>query len=231
MITSMEKETKFYVVDFDRTLVDSDKLLEVFMEVADRYYKIPREQIEKADADVKARGDSFDTVTFVRDHLKAEDRSEEWEGLKKHYIHECRSFNMLLPGALELLGWLDKERERYGILTYGNPRWQRIKLSAAGFNHVPHIVMETKEKGRLIKSWQQQDGTFKIPNELNGGVAGTIEMIDDKAVSFHDFPDLPSKGYWVCDINNELPSQSGEIPSNVTRHNNLASVIKDLVQM
>ena len=218
--------SEFYIVDFDRTLVDTDKLTEVFIEVAEQYGAISREQIEKADADVKRQGDSFDTAGYVRDYLADNDRSEDWDKLEKQYIHESRSLNYLLPGAAELLEWLASRGKHYGILTYGNPLWQHIKLAASGFNHVRHIVMEQKEKGRLVSSWHRAaDDTFRLPHELGGGSADRIIMIDDKAVSFAEFPSTPSVGYWVCDPATELPSQQGSVPANVSRHNNLREVI------
>lgn len=222
------EKIEFYIVDFDRTLVDSDKLLEVFLEIAHNYYDIPREQIEKADADVKQRGDSFDTAGYVRDHLMAIDRGDDWADLEKQFIHESRSLNYLLPGAAELLEWLPAHGKRYGILTYGNPLWQRLKLTAAGFNHVHHIIMEQKEKGKLISSWLRSDGTFRIPDALGRGSADAIIMIDDKAISFADFPSSPSRGYWVLDPAHELPSQKGDVPQNVTRFGDLQSVIANL---
>lgn len=236
----MEKipvDDTFYVIDFDRTLVDSDKLLEVFIEVANEFFDIPREQIEKADREVKERGDSFDTASFVRDHLRAralEADSDEkdgelmWEELEKHFIHECRSLNMLLPGAAELLEWLEENDKRYGILTYGNFLWQRIKLTASGFNHVKHIVMQEKEKGRFISHWKQEDGTFKIPEEYGGGYAARIVTVDDKAVSFAEYPEGPSEGYLVHDEEKVLPSQMGEVPGNVRFMPTLMHVIQDL---
>lgn len=217
---------EFYIVDFDRTLADSDKLLEVFIEIANDYFDIPREQLEKADADIKARGDSFDTARYIRDHLAEKGESEKWNDLEKRYIHDSRSLNYLMTGATELQNWLAENNKRYGILTYGNPLWQRLKLTAAGFNHVPRIVTEQKHKGRLISSWQQPDGTFAIPHEFGGGFAHEIILIDDKAVSFEDFPGEPSHGYWVLDPAHELPSQQGVVPVNVERHNDLLSLLK-----
>jgi phosphoglycolate phosphatase-like HAD superfamily hydrolase len=227
-MSATNADHEYYIVDFDRTLVDSDKLLEVFIEIAHNYFDIPREQIEKADADVKQRGDSFDTAKYVRDHLNAEDRSEEWADLEKQFIHESRALNYLLPGAAELLEWLAANGKRYGILTYGNPLWQHIKLTAAGFNHVRHIIMEQKEKGKLISTWQRPDGTFHLPDALGRGEADYIVMIDDKAVSFAEFPGSPSKGYWVLDPAHELLSQQGTVPANVTRYDNLYDAIKAL---
>lgn len=216
---------EFYIVDFDRTLVDSDKLLEVFIEITEQHIGIPKEQIEAADRDIKNRGDSFDTAGYVRDHLTQDGRREEWEVLEKQFIHESRSLNYLLAGAAELLDWLDSNKKPYGILTYGNPLWQRLKLTAAGFNHVPHIVMQQKEKGKLVSGWLKE-GMFDIPQELGGGHSRAVVMIDDKAVSFADFPEAPSRGYWVLDPSHELPSQQGSVPANVTRHSDLHSVLE-----
>lgn len=225
----MVDEKPFFIVDFDRTTADSDKLLEVFLSVVDHYLDLPREQIEAADADVKARGDSFDTASYVRNYLADHDEADKWDQLTKQFIHESRSLNMLMPGASELLQYLDESKIKYGILTYGNPLWQHLKLSAAGFNHVRRIVMTTKEKGRLIAGWQQPDGLFVLPHELGGGTVRSVAMIDDKAVSFEGFPGLPSTGLWVLDPAHELISQQGVVPDNVTRFRNLAETLEHLI--
>lgn len=226
----MNQDT-FYVIDFDRTTADSDKLLEVFLSIVDQYLDLPREQIEAADADVKARGDSFDTASYVRDYLADHGESEKWDQLTKQFIHESRALNMLMPGATELLQYFDHAGLRYGFLTYGNPLWQHLKLTAAGFNHVRRIVMTTKEKGRLIASWQQGDETFVIPRELGGGNASAVIMIDDKAVSFEGFPGVPSEGFWVLDPQHELISQQGSVPENVTRLRNLDEMLDHFVSL
>ena len=229
MTTLETNSTNFYIVDFDRTLVDSDKLFEVFIEIAHRYFDIPREQIEKANADIKARGDSFDTAGYVREHLYEEDRGDEWKSLKQAYIKECQSLNMLLPGADELIERLNSHDKQYGILTYGNPMWQGLKITAAGFEQTNHIVMVHKEKGRLISSWRDANGMFHLPEAFGGGTVDRVVMIDDKAISFSEFPESPSQGYWVLDPANELPSQQGSVPDNVARHKDLFSVIDNLV--
>lgn len=222
------KDVEFYIVDFDRTLVDSDKLLEVFVEVSQEYIAIPREQIEAADRDVKSRGDSFDTASYVRDRLAETGNADKWADLEKRFIHESRSLNYLLPGAAELLEWLASHGKHYGILTYGNPLWQHLKLTASGFNHVRHIILEHKDKGRLISSWQNTDKSFRLPEAFGRRVANRIVMIDDKAVSFEGFPVGTSKGYWVLDPAHELPSQQGSVPVNVVRMPDLAAVIREL---
>ena len=186
---AVNNQQKFYIIDFDRTLVDSDKLLQVFIEVAQQHGGISREQIEAADAEVKRTGDSFDTAGYVRDHLFAEGRGEEWDNMEKQFIHESRALNYMLPGAGELVEHLKATSNNFGILTYGNPLWQRIKMTAAGFNHVPHIIITQKEKGRFISGWRQDDGSFRLPHEFGHGIVNEIVLIDDKAVSFSEFPD------------------------------------------
>lgn len=218
----------FYIVDFDRTLVDSDKLLQVFIEITNQYISLPLEQIQKIDADIKAKGDSFDTASYVRDKLADQSASDLWGRLEKQFIHESRALNMLLPGAYELLERLNRERLPHGILTYGNPLWQHLKLTASGFNHVRRIVTTNKHKGQFISSWQRDDSSFRLPQEYGGGVAGRIVLIDDKAASFDGFPSSPSQGYQVLDMASALPAQLGVTPSNVTHVMSLQQVIDQL---
>lgn len=229
-IDSEEIQNVFYVVDFDRTLIDSDKIFDIFVEVAMQFINIPKEKMLQAQEEIKQRGDSFDTAGYVRDYLNRVGRRDEWDELEKKFIHESRALNYLLPGATLLLEWLTTNKKQYGILTYGNPLWQRVKLTATGFNHVGHIIVEQKEKGKFIKNWQLSDGLYRIPDELGGGRASAIFMIDDKAVSFSNFPDAPCQGYWVLDPARELPSQIGHVPQNVIRYRDLIEVVQSLSQ-
>jgi len=212
----------FYIVDFDRTLADSEKLFDMFVTMAQRYTALPEAQITAAHEQMIAKGDSFDTASYVRDHMREAGEGDRWNDLEKHYIHESRSVNMLLPGARDLLDEFRIRGERFGILTYGNPFWQHLKLSAVGFNHLHRIVMVQKQKGKLVSSWQQSDGSFHLPQEFGGGTVDRIVMLDDKAVSFDGFPGNPSAGYHVVDKAHLLPSQEGDVPSNVIHCTTLA---------
>ncbi len=219
------KNNTFFVVDFDRTLVDSDKLLEVFVEIASRYSTISSEQVRKLDFEIKQRGDSLFLAQYVRETLNDEGRLSDWEKLEKDFIREARHLNFLLLGADEFLEWLTLNNRDFGILTYGDPLWQKLKLSATGFNHVRHIVTEHKEKGKLIAKWLQDDGGFTVPKEYGGGTYEKLVLIDDKAVSFKDMPSI-AIGYWVLASGHELPSQVGDTDHNVTRYDNLLDILK-----
>ena len=186
------------------------------------------DSLHPIDSEVKQRGDTFLLATYVRDHLSSENRIDDWEAMEKLFIHESRSLNYLLPGANELFEWLDADDKSYGILTYGDVLWQKLKLSAAGFKQIPHIIMDKKEKGKLISSWLDAHGVFQIPSELGGGSADGVVMFDDKAVSFSQFPPSPSRGFWVLDSGHELLSQRGVAPGNVERLSDLSEALRRL---
>lgn len=224
MLVPNKQIDTFYIVDFDRTLVDSDKLLEVFIAVTNQYINLPIERIKKIDADIKAKGDSFDTASYVRDALRDQDEIEIWDRLQKQFIHESHALNMLLPGASDLLEYLESNDDKFGILTYGNPLWQHLKLTASGFNHVPRIVTYDKYKGVVISRWLT-DNIFHLPEEFGGFDAERVVLIDDKAASFEAFPSEPSHGYHVLDYAHALPAQLGEVPRNITHVSSLPEVI------
>lgn len=215
----------FYILDFDRTLADTDKLLEVFIQTVNHYVDLPVSKVKAADASLRSVGDSFDTAGYVKDYLYTHNRPEAWTQLERQFVHESRSLNMLYPGAAELLDRLEEAGLRYGILTYGNPLWQHLKLAAAGFDHIPRIVILTKQKSSIITSWQQRDKTFVLPQEFGGGHASEIVLIDDKAVSFDGFPAISARGYWVLDPVHEQSSQRGVVPLNVKRLNALSEIL------
>ena len=226
----VDKHHTFFVLDFDRTLADSDKLLRAFIEVVNQYIDLPLEQVEKMNADVRRKGDSFDTATYVRDRLLAHHTKEDWDRLEKQFIQESRPLDMLMPGAAELLDFLEENQLPYGVLTYGNPLWQRLKLAASKFNHVRRIVTTNKYKGELIASWQQENGAFILPGEFASAHAQRIVLIDDKAQSFRGFPEQNAIGYQVVDYAQLLPAQSGALPRNVTHLPSLSELIPILAK-
>lgn len=216
----------FYIIDFDRTLVDSDTLLEIFISVASQYGDISYEQIKKIDIDKKSKGISFDAAEYVHEALSKSGSFAQWSQLEQHYRWECRARSVLMPGAAQLLDSLQVSTRQYGILTYGDPMWQKLKLSASGLGRVPRIVTTQKTKGGLIAGWQNDDNLFELPDEFGGGLATRIILIDDKAMSFEGFPGEPSRGYHVMDNKTALPAQRGVVPHNVMQVASLYEVIK-----
>lgn len=218
----------FYLLDFDRCLVDTERLFDMFVEVVTHYTSIPMSELKAADRDMKRRGDSFDTASFVRERLLELGDVIVWEKIVQEFIEKVGETDVLMLGARQLIDRLDSRQLHYGVLTYGNPLWQDIKLRACGLSDLPTYIAPRKEKGLLIQSWLQS-GVFLLPKELTGVWTKALVLVDDKAVSFDGFPSLPSRGFWVLDDTQPiLPSQQGGVLSNVKRVQNLTDVINTI---
>lgn len=216
----------FYLLDLDSTIVDSDKLLEQFITLARQYVDLSVEQMSRIDTDIKQAGESFDAASYVRSRVVKGSSLTQWRQLKKQYVRETSASEVLLPGAMELFEFLGSTGCHYGILTYGNPEWQHLKLSATALGDVPYLVTARREKGKLIASWQGADGVFALPEEYGGERAASVCLVDDKAISFKGFPGRPSYGCHVVRPGELLPSQRGEVPLNVVRARSLYDVVE-----
>lgn len=218
----------FYILDFDRCIGNTDKLFDAFERTVVDHTGLTAWSLRNVRHEVEAVGDSFDTATYVRAQLHLANEEQKWRALERDFVSSSEKETMLTPGAQELLDWLNSNNLPYGILTYGEKIWQKLKIQAAGLKEVPQLITTNKHKGSVIQEWQRTDGVFKLPDELGGGLYRSLVLIDDKAVSFDNFPPLPSTGYWVLPRGHVLPSQAGEVPGNVTRLASLKSVREHL---
>ena len=144
----------FVLLDFDRTLADTDQLKNDF------------------------------------DQLLAHGLSLESALMEFGQTHQTRQAGQkyLLPGAIELLSFLQQKTISHGILTYGQADWQRAKILATGLTDLAVIVTDRTDKGALIASWRQASGTYQLPPELGGQFVEQIMLIDDKIYSFDGLP-------------------------------------------
>jgi hypothetical protein len=124
-------------------------------------------------------------------------------------VDENESYSLRGEGADDLLGFLEDNAIRKGILTYGDKPWQLAKLKAAGYDDIPTMVTAEKRKGKTIRSWRRHYDKYWVPEELAvsgsemAGVMGgkvlfaTIVFADDKPESFEEFPAEDARGYIV----------------------------------
>jgi hypothetical protein len=193
--TTHETIDTFYVLDLDRCLIDTDRLQRAMMHVIEKDTDIDGVRLDEGRVAYEASGGSFDTAKYVTDLFKSEGRKdgrELWNSIAQAATAEAQGEDMLLPYAAELLARLKHEGRAFGILTYGGRMWQETKITASGLADIPHIVTPIKEKGILLTSWKQEDGSFLIPAPLGGGRvlrARSLVFIDDKPVSFKGIPE------------------------------------------
>ena len=166
----------FILLDFDRTLADTDQLKADFDRLLEQ--GLSQEQA------IKAFGRAGQTL----------------ESRQKY----------LLPGANQLLTFLQQQAIAHGILTYGQADWQQAKILAAGLADLPVLVTDQTDKGTLIASWRQVSGTYQLPPEL-------IMLVDDHDYSFEGLP-TEALGLY-CGIDPEV-----RLPANVYRISHLSEI-------
>ena len=168
----------------------------------------------------------FDRTLADTDQLKADfDRLLE-QGLSqeqamKKFGHTSQVLESrqkyLLPGANQLLTFLQQQAIAHGILTYGQADWQQAKILAAGLANLPVLVTDQTDKGTLIASWRQVSGAYQLPPELGGQIAEQIMLVDDHDYSFEGLP-TEALGLY-CGIDSEV-----KLSANVHRISNLSEI-------
>lgn len=221
----------FFVLDFDRTLGNTEKFHDVLEQVIkEEVATITIGSLRAARARAEAAGKSFDTIDYVRQFL-TQSTTTTWQDVLQAFIRQAKTQDMLLPHAAELLRLLDEKKIPYGIITYGGEAWQLAKIEAANLLAVPHLVTHIEEKSRILAGWKHHDNeSFVIPPALTRDFRPlTVDMIvflDDKAKSFHLIP-AGVKGIHVHSATQPpLPSQQGVLPPDVTSVAGLDGAIK-----
>jgi hypothetical protein len=205
----------FFVIDFDRCLSDTDRLDEVFYSVVEADLRLDSHHLKTLREEIESKGGSFDQITELQKILTP----EELNSLFEAFITRGQEHDLLAYGAHEFLATLDEKHIPYGIVSFGHPDWQAVKIRASKLAALPALIIEHPHKGEVVKSWQQLDKTFNIPSELTVTSVGmnvdTVVLMDDKAGAFDQLPS-EARGYWIQSLTRSLlPSQDGPIPKNV----------------
>lgn len=203
--------SKFYIIDLDRTLFDTEKNADFFAQAVRKHSVETAEKLLEKVKKFALMGESFGMRQFVVEALGEEKTAE----IEASYLEMTAHEDLFNPGAEKFLKvLLSKPGVNFGILTYGSAPGQLLKLKAGKLAEAPHIVTLEKFKGEYISTWQQPDGTFLLPKEFQtrGEVTENLVLIDDKALSFEFLPESV-RGYWY------RPSKSlysdGEVADNV----------------
>jgi hypothetical protein len=210
----------FYVIDLDRTLVNTERLYEVLEFVLERDTDVSVQQLKEEREVIEANGDSFVMTNTLRRLLEDANSAVSWQQVQQAFIREAQRIDDVLePYAAELLQLLNDKQLPYGIITFGSEAWQLAKIEAAGLLDVPHLVTRIKEKGQLLTGWKHSENTFIIPPAMTRDftplTVDSIIFLDDKAVSFNDMP-TRVRGVFVKSPTRELlDSQRGTLPPSV----------------
>ena len=209
----------FYVLDLDRTLLDTIKATELMRGVIALHDAELAARLEQRFEDYSASGESFSMRDFIAENVN----EDEMIRIEAKYKEVAVDWELLNPGAKELLEYLsDKESAGFGILTYGSELGQKMKIEAvAELGAVPYLVTAETYKGAQIATWRENDGLYHLPEELGGGTAKKIVFVDDKPFSFKGLP-IDCRGYLVHSV---YDAGIEKLPHVVSQVNSLKEVV------
>lgn len=189
-----------YVLDLDRTLIDSDVAANALYEATEELEGIPRARLKALQDESENSNQPFDVVGAITgllpESLSAAEVKDKMDKLKGRFLQLVDRDRLLYEGAQTLVDQLETEDIYipYVIATYGGKEWQQWKLEAAGFADKDYIITSTNlEKGDWIaRDWVQSDGTYAPPLEDEAHKeqlkARHVIVVDDKRKSFEGLP-------------------------------------------
>ena len=194
-------ERVFQAIDLDRTLFDTWAMVDNLGEVLEAFDPELRAEMDIESARCLEAKESFQIFDFLKVRLGNRFVAFTTE-LKRHIGQD----ELLMPGAKERLRFANSRPNwSGGIVTYGQPDGQRLKLELAGLTAYPHLVTDAAEKSRMIASWQQADGSFTLPRAFGGKTVDIVTLDDDKLNAFEAMPEN-SYGNWV--IGDQRPERA-----------------------
>lgn len=221
-------QNKFWALDFDRCLGSTPKLYELFVKIIEELTEVTDTQLRDARIAVEQTGGSFDILEYLFAHNLLDDLSYPYAAQQFRAQALKVPGSMLEPGAELFLQYLQYTKQPFGIVSYGDPRWQQLKIAASGLDHIPHMIVPHKHKGQDIAAWYDVFmSAFVIPNALSVKQlhVETVVLVDDKAAAFDGLPPQ-TRGYWLQLGESLLVSQQGSIPRQVQAVRSFEQIIK-----
>jgi len=208
----------FYILDLDRTLLDTLAAGDVMRDAASWSNIGLADQITQKIADSTLFGEGFSLRDFIVEQVGEEGMAK----VEQKYRELILDRDVLLPGARELIQYIsDLPDTDFGILTYGSPSGQALKIEASGLGAIPFLVTQETFKGDLISSWRDQQGVYHLPGEMGGNTAEHIVFVDDKPFSFKGLA-ADCRGYWVKSV---FDAGMEKLPSYVIPVEDLQTII------
>ena len=208
----------FYALDFDRCLGNVEATFNLLVDAAEDLPEIRKGSLQVARHDVEATGGSFSVFEYIKDVYPDVDIATiEDNFLKKA---EAIANTLLEPGAIELINFLTSNHSEFCIMSYGDPRWQTLKIIASGLGEIPKIIVPDKKKGYFIANWKNSDNDgFIVPesgfkDNLSKEVSEVV-LVDDKVSAFEGLPDN-ARGYLVqAWARKDEKTHINELPKNI----------------
>lgn len=210
--------TAFYILDLDRTLLDTERAAKIMRDAASwRNTDLAAELTQKIE-DYTLYGESFSMHDFIVERVG----EQELALIEQKYRELASGQDLLNTGAKELMAYIEtRPNTAFGILTFGSPKGQALKIQVSGLGAIPFMVTQETFKGEQISSWRDESGVYHLPTELGGQMAHTIVFVDDKPFSFKGLA-ADCRGYWVKSL---YDAGMEKLPDYVVPVKNLQAII------
>ena len=194
--TNLRIIDRLYVIDFDRCLGNTEEFFSTLLDCLSDSTNLSPDKITNAKLDSEAKGDSFSVI----DYIVSNDPMADIDKISRKFTDISRNNdNIFEKGSKEFIGYLSSNHQIAIIMSFGEKRWQEMKIKACSF-HLPFMIVDTKDKGGIITKWLK-DGYYTCPDKrLDGVRAKSIILIDD---NYENFINLPNDclGYWIKQTN------------------------------
>lgn len=211
----------FQLIDLDRTLFDTARFARLITEEINKLQPGFGDELELQFEAAYKKEETFFMLRFLRQRFG----DTTFKQMVQRVVDREGAETFLLPHAKKRLDFADSISDitpSWGILTYGDPVDQHMKISVIGLSHAPLYIAETPDKGALIASWRQADGTFRLPESLTVESVDVLTFEDDKLRAFQGLPEEVT-GIWITqyeDAHERMEAAKG-IPESVVPAKNL----------
>jgi hypothetical protein len=218
----------FFVVDFDRCLGNIEGSFEILKEVVHDLGIVDRQIFKSMREDVESNGLTFSALEQITKH----NPSVNLNDIEKLYFERAKrgSDNLLELGALDFINFLRKTNRNFCIMSYGDKRWQTIKIQSSGIGIVPIMIVDSPKKSGYISKWRNLDsGIFVVPGvfftDKASKMSEEVVLIDDKISAFKNLP-KGARGYFVSGSSSKFSKGSlDKLPVSVRQVSRIDEII------
>lgn len=208
--------SELYVLDFDRTLADTDNMFDKLCDAAGQIDPDLKQELINYNENRFSQGN--ERSMFHPGNVLGDKKTEVFQTFIDNISKEEKEY--IYEDAKRFLDKINKLSKSAIILTFGDSEWQKAKVDATlGDDEldIPVIYTEEKIKSKIIDSWHNNN-FYKIgPHE-----ATQIVGVGDEISDFIDYENLPnSKGYLIDPHNKK---EVDMLPDNVKKIKSLDEV-------
>ncbi len=208
----------FFVVDFDRCLGNIEGSFDILKEVVHDLGIVNRQIFESMRIDAESNGLTFSALEQITNHYPSVNMND----IEKLYLKRAilEPDNLLEPGAKDFINFLRNTNRNFCIMSFGDKRWQTIKIQSSGIGNIPTAIVRSTNKSEYIRKWLNlNNGKFNIPKkffaESVAKVSNEVVLIDDKISAFKNLP-KEARGYYVSGSSSKNKvKQSESLPKGV----------------